>query len=167
MKQKTVSGTGISWAIRKSAPRSRQIKTPAPHQSVFYRPDALPAAQPTASKLWRQKHWSPWTGIQFRSLLWTDFERNSAWTLYRVTSCSRFDDHVVTPPPTGERSIVLSVSVCLYVCVCLSAVISSELHVRSSPSYLCMLPTAVAQSSSGGVVICYVLPFYGWRRIWS
>jgi len=24
--------------------------TPAPHYSVFYRPDALPAAQPTASK---------------------------------------------------------------------------------------------------------------------
>ena len=33
-----------------SAPRSRQITMPAPHHSVFYRPDALPAAQPTASK---------------------------------------------------------------------------------------------------------------------
>ena len=37
----------------KSAPRSRQITMPAPHHSVFYRPDALPAAQPTASKHWR------------------------------------------------------------------------------------------------------------------
>jgi len=27
---------------------------PASHHSVFYRPDALPAAQPTASKHWRQ-----------------------------------------------------------------------------------------------------------------
>ena len=27
----TVSGSGISWAICKSAPRSRQIITPAPH----------------------------------------------------------------------------------------------------------------------------------------
>ena len=26
---------------------------PAPHHSVFYRPDALPAAQPTVSKHWR------------------------------------------------------------------------------------------------------------------
>ena len=34
----------------KSAPRSRQITTPAPQHSVFYRPAALPAAQPTASK---------------------------------------------------------------------------------------------------------------------
>ena len=29
---------------------SLQTTTPAPHRSVFYRPDALPAAQPTASK---------------------------------------------------------------------------------------------------------------------
>jgi len=28
----------------------RQITTPAPHQSVFYRPDALPASQPIVSK---------------------------------------------------------------------------------------------------------------------
>ena len=46
---------GISWAVCKSAPlRSIQITTPAPHHSVFYRPNALPAAQPTASKQWRQ-----------------------------------------------------------------------------------------------------------------
>jgi len=50
LKQETVSGSGISWAICKPAPRSRQITTPVPHHSVFYRPDALPAAQPTASK---------------------------------------------------------------------------------------------------------------------
>jgi len=49
-----VGGSGISWAICKSAPRSRQVTTPALHLSVFYRPDALPAAQPTASKHWRQ-----------------------------------------------------------------------------------------------------------------
>ena len=42
--------SGISWALCKSAPRSRQITMPTPHHSVFYRPDALPAAQPTASK---------------------------------------------------------------------------------------------------------------------
>jgi len=35
-------------------PRPRQITTPVPHLSVFYRPDALPAAQPTASKHWRR-----------------------------------------------------------------------------------------------------------------
>jgi len=48
-----VSGSGISWAISKSASRSRQVTTPAPHHLVFYRADALPATQPTASKHWR------------------------------------------------------------------------------------------------------------------
>ena len=47
--------SGISWTICKPAPRSRQITTPAPHYSVFYRPDALPAAHPTASKHGRLK----------------------------------------------------------------------------------------------------------------
>jgi len=55
LKQETVSGSGISWDICKSTTRSRQITMPAPHHSVFYRPDALPAAQPTATKHWRHK----------------------------------------------------------------------------------------------------------------
>ena len=44
------------------------------------------------------------------------------------------------------------------VCVCLSTIMSSEILFRSSPNLLCMLPMAVAQSSSGGVVIGYILP---------
>ena len=35
LKQETVSGSGNSWAMCKSASRSRQITTPAPHRSVF------------------------------------------------------------------------------------------------------------------------------------
>jgi len=50
LKQEAVSGSGISWAICKCAPCSRQITMPAPHHLVFYRLDALPATQPTASK---------------------------------------------------------------------------------------------------------------------
>jgi len=34
LKQKTESGSGISWAMRKSAPRSREITMPAPHHSL-------------------------------------------------------------------------------------------------------------------------------------
>jgi len=56
LKQETVSGSGISWAICKCASRCRQITMPTPHHSVFYRPDALPAAQPTVSKHWRAQH---------------------------------------------------------------------------------------------------------------
>ena len=36
LKQETVSGSGISWAVCKAAPRSRQITTPAPHHSQFF-----------------------------------------------------------------------------------------------------------------------------------
>jgi len=35
---------------KQSAPRSRQITTPTPHHSNFYRPDAFPDTQPTMSK---------------------------------------------------------------------------------------------------------------------
>jgi len=66
LKQETASGSGIHWAICKSAPRSRQITMPAPHHSVFYRPDALPAAQATASKQWRQE---PGPVISYRKKL--------------------------------------------------------------------------------------------------
>ena len=46
-KQETESGSGISWAICKSASRSRQITTPAPHYSVFtdWMPFLLPNQQ--------------------------------------------------------------------------------------------------------------------------
>ena len=36
LKQDTVSGSGISWAICKSASRSRQITMPAPHHSSLF-----------------------------------------------------------------------------------------------------------------------------------
>jgi len=55
LKQQTVSGGGISWAICKSAPLLQTDNHASTHHSVFYRPYALPAAQPTASKHWRHK----------------------------------------------------------------------------------------------------------------
>ena len=55
LKQETVSGSDISWAICKSAPRSRQITMPAPHHTLFFtgRMPFLPTNQPTVSKHWR------------------------------------------------------------------------------------------------------------------
>ena len=52
LKQETVSGSGIRWAICKSAPLSRQITRQHPTAQFFYRQDALPATQPTVSKHW-------------------------------------------------------------------------------------------------------------------
>jgi len=46
LKQETVSGSGISWAICKSAPRSEQITTPASHHSVFLQA-GCPSCRPT------------------------------------------------------------------------------------------------------------------------
>ena len=48
LKQETVSGNGISWAICKPAPRSRQITMPAPHRSVFLQA-GCPSCRPTNS----------------------------------------------------------------------------------------------------------------------
>jgi len=52
LEQEIVSGSGICWAICKVCTSSQT--TPTSHHSVFYRPDALPRAQPTVSKHWRQ-----------------------------------------------------------------------------------------------------------------
>ena len=48
LKQETVSCSDISWAICKSAPRSRQIIMPAPHHSVFLQA-GCPSCRPTNS----------------------------------------------------------------------------------------------------------------------
>jgi len=41
--------SGITQSICRSAPCLRQITMPESHHWIFYRPDALPAAQPTSS----------------------------------------------------------------------------------------------------------------------
>ena len=48
LEQEIVSGSDISWAICKSAPRSRQTTTPAPHYSVFLQA-GCPSCRPTNS----------------------------------------------------------------------------------------------------------------------
>jgi len=71
MKQEMMAGRGISWTICRSlAPRSRQITIPAQHHLHFYRPDALPDAQPTVLKHWRY--------FRLEILFWTLLE----WKLH-------------------------------------------------------------------------------------
>ena len=48
LKQETVSGSGISWAVCKCETRSKQIATPAPHHSVFFTAEC-PSCHPTNS----------------------------------------------------------------------------------------------------------------------
>ena len=47
LKQETVSGSGISWAICESAPCCRQITTPAPHHFILQA--GCPSCRPTNS----------------------------------------------------------------------------------------------------------------------
>ena len=105
LKHETVSGSGISWDMCKSAPHSRQITTPAPHRSVLYRPDALPAAQPTTSTHWRQILRNSLRNscrlifvdlIKFvRDLYWCIIYCGRCWhLLWRLLyACDRFEQH--------------------------------------------------------------------------
>ena len=76
-----MSGNGIRWARCQSAPRSRQITTPAPHHSVLYRPDALPATQPTASKHWRHIHYLQENTTKFAAYTFVVKEACPKWLM--------------------------------------------------------------------------------------
>ena len=66
---------------------------------------------------------------------------------------------VSTPRPIWERSIVMNMYVCLSVCLSVHDYIFGTARRPIFAKFLCMLSfTAVARSSSGGVVIRYVLP---------
>ena len=54
LKQETVSGSGISWAVCKSAPHSRRITMPAPHHSVFT--GLMPFLPPNQQRTGTSKH---------------------------------------------------------------------------------------------------------------
>ena len=50
----------------------------------FYRPDALPAAQPTASKHWRHSIWAKINGL---SRMWHDAITDTHWSTPKSLSC--------------------------------------------------------------------------------
>jgi len=106
LEQEIVSGSGISWVVCKSAPRSRQITMPAPHHSVFYRPDALPAAQPTVSKHWR--HAAPFKKILDKALALLQPRRQlPIWIKLETDRLQRTKDTAATTSfhPTKERGL--------------------------------------------------------------
>jgi len=65
LKQETVSGSGISWAICKSASHSRQITTPAPHHSSFLQA-GCPSCRPINSiKALKATNHACWLSFNF------------------------------------------------------------------------------------------------------
>ena len=78
-----MSGSGISWAICKSAPRSRQITMPAPHHSVFLQA-GCPSCRPTNSvKTLKAKKTDQSPGAHFNGK-----RLRRIWCVY--TSCCTF-----------------------------------------------------------------------------
>jgi len=70
LKQETVSGSGISWAICKSAPRSRQITTPVLHYWSFLQA-GCPSCRPTnCVKALKGKQHYQQSGIITNKLPW-------------------------------------------------------------------------------------------------
>jgi len=116
LKQETVSGSDISWAICKSAPRSTQITTPAPHQPVFYRPDALPAAQPTASKHWRNNFTRRkiYSGFQKGATIVYVFKKNNSQALIEKKRWTNWFNQLLSSqqsalkPPKWRRPVCLA-----------------------------------------------------------
>jgi len=103
LKQETVSSSGIGWAICKSAPRSRQ------HLSTqfFYRPDALPAAQPTASMHWRQnslyyKKGKRWWGFGCNGTICKQSAPRSRHITTPTPNCSIFTGRMLFLTPNRQ-----------------------------------------------------------------
>ena len=76
LKQETVSGSGISWAVCKSAPRCRQITTPAPHHFFTGRIPFLPPNQQRQSSeghvALQLYHSNNFSCLPQRSVEWTN-----------------------------------------------------------------------------------------------
>jgi len=73
----------VRWATCKSAPWPTHITMPASQHSFFYRPDALPATQPTVSKYWR--HSTEGTKlIEFNLLQILKLEASDTWSYFSL-----------------------------------------------------------------------------------
>ena len=118
-----LSGTTQWVAVASAGPYANlhiaPDKYPRQHPTTqfFYRPDALPATQPTVSKHWRNDIW---------------MEINVHWIMSGLTWWM----NVVTPTPIGQQSIVVTVSVCLSViCYVLPVLwMTSYLHISQGSS---------------------------------
>ena len=100
-------------------PYANLHRAPAPHYSVFYWPDALPAAQPTASKHWRhrhihrthRRHSSYITGLRntliLQSGIWkihnTHLMTGNYWITKTATASTRTQSCLFQSPPQNSQ----------------------------------------------------------------
>jgi len=109
-----------------SPPRSRQITTPAPHHSIFTGvfTDALPAAQPTASKHWRHStaHNTPWL-IQYR-VPWLHWQH---WCTVKHTSST---NGTLACGKIGTRLSYMTLLACITCTQCTDVGCCSRCHMQ-------------------------------------
>ena len=133
-----MSGSGISWAMCKSAPRSRQITMPAPHHSVFYRPDALPAAQPTVSEHWRHflRYLIMWIFTNIFCILHMPFgcvykQANEHFgTSKCLARCQSLLSSLCLPPAFTTLRLNMRISTAMELCAQVSKLLSEVLSVE-------------------------------------
>ena len=105
-----MSGSGISWAICKSAPRSRQITTPAPHRCFFTgRMPFLPPnqqCQSTEGPAWPKTNLvhskavrKPLVAIIFSILKCMFYSCHLSWVPWRHRSVAQMGAGGCSPPP--------------------------------------------------------------------
>ena len=69
------------------------------------------------------------------------------------TESSNWDSVIIIPPPVRKKRVCVRVAVYLYICQHISGTTRPIFS-----NFLCVLPTAVSRSSSGGVATRYVFP---------
>ena len=96
----------LDYFSYKSCKAPVESSSPTNQHPVFYRPDALPVAQPTVSKHWREKYHIPWTCLPqahlgvFQCCLWPLISPG-----YLEGGC-----HASHPPSNASTPFVHSIS---------------------------------------------------------
>ena len=115
-----MSGSGISWAICKSAPCSRQITMPAPHHSVFTgrMPFLLPNQQRQSTEGMTENNWNKYNVV----FVFSDCRRKMMFTLTQVI-------HVYSALTQKHYAHSCQLSVCSSVCQSQVGVLLKRLNV--------------------------------------
>ena len=130
--------------------------------STACRPSTVPQCS-SVNMTWIGRRVRPPTH-ELKHMNWNRFVTHSVPAASKHTTAQTPLPRLVTPPSIGERSIAMNVSVCLSVSVCVCLSVRDHISGTTRPvfnKFMCMLPMAVARSSSCGVVISNVLPVLG------
>jgi len=104
LEQEIVSGSGISWAICKSAPWPRHITTPASHHSVFLQAEC-PSCNPTNSgkalKTQAQKHM-----VKFGSAVFKLYEKTERQTNKQTDWLTDILTTILCTPPWESNYVI-------------------------------------------------------------